>query len=102
MSASVIAPDAKAAPSVFTARPIHAPATIGSLHRNCWAKKGKIMSSITANFFLPFEQFLIQVFTLNNLNFHQKIFTFWRNFLYCNLHNFENSVFEKHHNLKIS
>src|SRR5512143_4165496 len=45
---SVTAPAATAAPSVLTARPIHAPATIGSLYRNVSAKNGRMMSSTTA------------------------------------------------------
>ena len=47
ISASVIAPLATAAPSVLTARPIHAAATIGSCQRNVWAKIGKRISSNT-------------------------------------------------------
>src|SRR5262245_61738966 len=43
-----MAPLATAAPSVFTARPIHAPATMGSLARNAFAANGRISSSTTA------------------------------------------------------
>src|SRR5919107_132900 len=47
-SDSVIAPLATAAPSVLTARPIHAPATIGSFTRKRLAVHGSNKSSITA------------------------------------------------------
>src|SRR5439155_1916232 len=45
---SAMVPLATAAPSVFTARPIQAAATIGSRYRKVWAANGKINSSITA------------------------------------------------------
>src|ERR1035437_4185271 len=45
---SVIAPLATAAPSVFTANPIHAAATIGSWDRNACAANGRISNSTTA------------------------------------------------------
>src|SRR5215470_7278726 len=48
MSASVIPPPATAAPSVLTARPIHAPATSGSCHRKAWARNGRMSTSTTA------------------------------------------------------
>src|SRR5215510_11546620 len=48
MSDSVIAPLATAAPSVLTASPIQAPATIGSLARKALAANGRISSSTTA------------------------------------------------------
>ena len=41
-------PLASAAPSVFTASPIHAPATIGSCERNACAANGRTRSSTTA------------------------------------------------------
>src|SRR3977135_4471193 len=43
-----MAPLATAAPSVFTASPIHAPATMGSCERNAFAANGRISSSTTA------------------------------------------------------
>jgi len=43
-----MAPEATAAPSVFTANPIQAPATMGSCHRKTWAMKGRISNSTTA------------------------------------------------------
>ena len=43
-----MAPLATAAPSVFTASPIHAPATIGSCQRNVCARNGSSIISITA------------------------------------------------------
>ena len=46
--ASVIAPLATAAPSVLTASPIQAPATMGSWCRNAWAAKGRRINSNTA------------------------------------------------------
>src|SRR5262245_63898923 len=49
MSASVIAPLATAAPSVFTARPIQAAATVGSWARKAAAINGSIRSSTIAN-----------------------------------------------------
>src|ERR1700722_10255870 len=45
--ASVIAPLATAAPSVLTARPIHAAATSGSLQRNSRAATGRTSNSTT-------------------------------------------------------
>src|SRR5512136_1677145 len=45
---SVMAPEATAAPSVLTARPIQAPATRGSCHRKTLAKYGRRSSSTTA------------------------------------------------------
>src|ERR1700722_6942813 len=47
MCASVIAPLATAAPSVLTARPIQAAATIGSRQRNTWARIGNRIRSKT-------------------------------------------------------
>src|SRR5215831_8098579 len=41
-------PPATAAPSVLTARPIQAPATSGSCHRNVCARNGRIKTSTTA------------------------------------------------------
>src|SRR5574337_1615559 len=48
ISASVIAPDATAPPSVLTARPIQAPATSGSVQSAVWAKNGRMIISTTA------------------------------------------------------
>src|SRR6266853_531944 len=48
ISDSAIAPLATAAPSVFTASPIHAPATIGSCARKAFAANGRMSSSTTA------------------------------------------------------
>src|ERR1700716_465805 len=48
ISDSAIAPLATAAPSVFTASPIHAPATMGSWARNAFAANGRMRSSTTA------------------------------------------------------
>src|SRR5262249_16100426 len=48
MRLSAIAPLATAAPSVFTASPIQAPATMGSFARNAFAAKGRMRSSTTA------------------------------------------------------
>src|SRR5262249_36798817 len=45
---AVMVPLAKAAPSVLTARPTQAPATMGSWYKTAWARKGKNNSSITA------------------------------------------------------
>src|SRR5271168_3060344 len=45
---SVMPPPATAAPSVLIARPIQAPATSGSCHRNVWARNGRIRTSTTA------------------------------------------------------
>ena len=47
MRASVTAPLATAAPSVFTAKPIHAAATIGSPERKVRAANGSTRSSKT-------------------------------------------------------
>ena len=41
-------PLATAAPSVFTASPIHAPATMGSRFRKCCAANGRKINSTTA------------------------------------------------------
>src|SRR5579862_336459 len=49
ISDSVMPPAATAAPSVFTASPIQAPATIGSCDRNACATNGRISTSVTAN-----------------------------------------------------
>src|SRR5215472_12324044 len=43
-----MAPEATAAPSVLTASPIQAAATMGSCPRKAWAAKGRISSSTTA------------------------------------------------------
>src|SRR5262249_50854307 len=48
-SDSVTAPLASAAPSVLTARPIHAAATIGSCAKKACAANGRMTSSTTAN-----------------------------------------------------
>ena len=48
ISDSAMAPLATAAPSVLTASPIQAPATIGSCQRKVCARKGRNISSITA------------------------------------------------------
>src|ERR1700678_2025844 len=47
MRASVIAPLATAAPSVLTARPIQAAATIGARQRKTWASMGSRINSNT-------------------------------------------------------
>ena len=49
ISDSVMPPAATAAPSVFTASPIHAAATSGSCDRKVCARNGRISTSITAN-----------------------------------------------------
>src|SRR5436190_17974709 len=49
ISDSVMAPLASAAPSVFTASPIHAAATIGSWARKAFAANGSRINSTTAN-----------------------------------------------------
>ncbi len=43
-----MAPLATAAPSVLTANPIQAPATMGCVHRKAWARNGRISNSTTA------------------------------------------------------
>jgi len=45
MRASVMTPEATAPPSDLTARPIQAPATMGSLYIQCWAAKGRMSIS---------------------------------------------------------
>ena len=49
ISESAIPPLATAAPSVFIARPIQAPATIGSCHRKVCGSNGRISTSTTEN-----------------------------------------------------